>query len=323
VSDDSIEFAGRPSQVGHDAVFDRFKCWKGFVEPGFTVNFLGVRTRDYYWKTQMDAQCLGGKFVAAALPAFDESYVEWVDLLEAVLAARNQFMMIELGAGYGRWIVNAAAALRCINGPLYKLIGVEAEPTHFRWMKEHIRDNAVDESRCELIEAAVADKSGWVQFHVGAPSECYGQAIWRPTVRGRLCRLRNDVIRRLTHKGTLSGVGEQLVLKRVRALSLKTLLRPLDNVDLIDLDIQGYEFTVLDPAADALDQKVGRVHVGTHGRIIESQLRGLFQRLGWESKFDFPSLSESTTPWGRIKFQDGIQSWVNPSLQKHLRTRPR
>jgi hypothetical protein len=105
-------------------------------------------------------------------------------------------------------------------------------------------------------------------------------------------------------------------------VSLNTLLRPLDSVDLIDLDIQGWEFKVLDVAAGLLDQKVGRVHVGTHGPEIESKLRTLFQRLEWESKFGYPSFSESTTPWGRIKFQDGVQSWVNPSLSKAPKDQP-
>jgi hypothetical protein len=117
VSDDSIEFSGRTSQVRHDSVFDRFECWKGFVEPGFTVNFLGVKTRDYFWTKRSDAQTPADRLVATSLPTLDESYVEWVDLLEVVVSARNLFTMIELGAGYGRWLVNAAAALRCIGGP--------------------------------------------------------------------------------------------------------------------------------------------------------------------------------------------------------------
>jgi len=49
------------------------------------------------------------------------------------------------------------------------------------------------------------------------------------------------MIRHLTNKAILSGVGEELVLKRVRAASLNTLLRRLDSVDLVGLDIQGWE----------------------------------------------------------------------------------
>jgi len=78
--DDCIEPAERDSCRRHDAVFDRFECWKGIVEPGFTANFLGVKTRDYFWKATDDAEALENRFVATTLPALDEGYVEWVDL---------------------------------------------------------------------------------------------------------------------------------------------------------------------------------------------------------------------------------------------------
>ena len=35
-------------------------------------------------------------------------YFEWLDLLHAVQDARDRFVMVELGAGYGRWAVRAA-----------------------------------------------------------------------------------------------------------------------------------------------------------------------------------------------------------------------
>src|SRR5574341_343345 len=62
-------------------------------------------------------------------------------------------------------------------------------------------------SRCQLIEAAVADRDGGIGFHVGetphgGPANWYGQKIGGPT--------------------------------NVRAVSLNTLLSPLDKVDLID-----------------------------------------------------------------------------------------
>ena len=50
--------------------------------------------------------------------------------------------MIELGAGWGKWIVSGAvAARRCGIDSL--VIGVEAEPEHYKWMREHLVDNDV------------------------------------------------------------------------------------------------------------------------------------------------------------------------------------
>jgi len=283
--------------VKHHHVFSKFDCWKGYVGPGFSANFLHVRTRSYFagWED------LGGQFVATELPAFDEEYFEWIDLLEAVTTARGQFKMIELGAGWGRWLANAVAALRQANDLPYTLIGVEPEPTHFRWMREHLKTNAVDLSRCQLIRAAVSRRDGTLWFYVGRPATWYGQAIaanplaWIERLRGVLAKA-------------------EVRVKKVRSISLRTLLGPLDRVDLIDLDVQGAEADVLESAAEELDGKVKRVHIGTHGTEIEARLRRLFQGLGWQQLNDYPSGSQSDTPWGVISFQDGVQSWTNPRL---------
>jgi hypothetical protein len=45
---------------------------------------------------------------------------------------------------------------------------------------------------------------------------------------------------------------------------------------------------VLEPAANALDETVTRVHVGTHSRENEERLRALFHGLGWECVNDYP-----------------------------------
>ncbi|HYM01567.1 MAG TPA: hypothetical protein VET85_01400 [Stellaceae bacterium] len=72
-------------------------------------------------------------------PAVSEETFEWELLLSAVLDARDRFVMIEAGAGYGRWLVTAACALRQRRPEVaFHLIGVEAEPQHFAWMKQHL-----------------------------------------------------------------------------------------------------------------------------------------------------------------------------------------
>ena len=53
-------------------------------------------------------------------------------MLEAVAEARGTFVMMELGAGYGRWLARAAAAVEQIAELSYKLIGVEAEADPLR-----------------------------------------------------------------------------------------------------------------------------------------------------------------------------------------------
>jgi hypothetical protein len=48
-------------------------------------------------------------------------------------------------------------------------------------MKQHMQDNGIMESECELIDAAVHDRDGNVSFFIGRPSDWYGQRIWQLT----------------------------------------------------------------------------------------------------------------------------------------------
>jgi FkbM family methyltransferase len=311
--DDSVKRLQRQAAIEKtDApphpVFEHFPGSSGWADPGWAVSFLGVKTRVAFFSLyeQLD-DFSQRRQVSANRPGPGEDYFEWIAVLEAVLEAQRSFTMVELGAGWGRWLVNGIAALRAHSDLPYHVVGVESEPTHFKWMKQHLKDNAVDLRRATLVEAAVAREDGWVGFHVGAPADWYGQAITAEPEEGRSAlRERLDRVLRRRVRSTSDRTVE-----RVRAVSLGTLLRPLDVVDLIDADIQGAEADVLEPAADLLDAKVRRVFVGTHSRDNEDRVRAVFNTLGWESEWDYPCNSESNTPWGRILLEDGLQLWRN------------
>lgn len=290
----------------HHELFYRFPCWKGQVDAGFAANFLGVMTRETFFPAIME-QHNEKRFVVTDYPKFDEEYFEWIDLLEAVTTARGQFTMIELGAGWGRWLVNAAFAVSRYGDFPYTLIGVEAEPTHFRWLNAHFRENGMDVNRHQLIQAAVGEKDGSMWFLQGDAAGCYGQRIIPKT------RLLPRRIRELLRK---RRGGVALHTRKVKAISLNTLLRSLNKVDLLDLDVQGVEFVVLNAATEQLDQKVKRIHIGTHGQKIEASLRNLFSKLSWINANDYPSHCECQTRWGAISFQDGVQTWINPKLSE-------
>lgn len=291
------ETTGGAARVAHHPVFSNFQCWEGTVPKGFFVNFLGVMTRVGYFESyaEIERNYPADRHVETKYPDLDEEYFEWIDLLEAIELAQGSFTMLELGAGYGRWTANAAAALKCSNGLPYHLVAVEAEPTHFQWMTQHLADNAVGLSNCQLVQGAVAPADGKVGFRLGpsewgGPSQWYGQYIGGPDV--------------------------------VDAVSLNTLLGKLGIVDLIDLDVQGAEFEVLKAGAEQLDEKVKRIHIGTHGSEIEAALHSLFNRLGWECVRSFALGSVCDTEWGKISFQDGVQTWLNPGYSGQSRSDP-
>lgn len=255
-------------EIPHHVVFQSFTPWAGHVPTGFIVDSIGVRIRVSFFESPRQRGS-EDRYEQEPLPAFDEEYVEWVTLLEAVAEARDCFTMMELGAGYGRWLARGAAAARRRGIP-YHLIGVEAEPTHFQWMRQAFQDNDIRPWEAELVQAAVSSEDGVVWFLEGEPQKWYGQCVASKGKRQSLRSLGIPLLWRVLRRGALAA-------RQVRAVSLATLLQPLRRVDLIDIDVQNDELEVLTAAQDLLAQKVRHVHIGTHSRRAEVGLRQLFR----------------------------------------------
>lgn len=301
----------------HHPVFSRFKCFSGTVPRGSGIDFLG---------TKIDSQfVLGiltypeGEYVRTPYPPVDEEYFEWIDLLESVAAAKDSYTMIDLGAGYGRWAVRAAYALEQFHGQLpYRIIAVEAEPIVFQWMGKHFENNGIDKTKHSLLQRAVSEVPGEALFYIGAPrgqwdrslNDWYGQSLLRPEDMsgdsqedGEYCGFK--VTRHWTGWRSIS----------IPTVSLSGLLKDLERVDLIDMDIEGQELPSISSAIEALDAKVKRLHIGTHSTEIESSLRELLSGHGWKCVADYSVFSTNQTPWGNVSFENGVQSWVNPRFE--------
>ena len=267
-------------------VFARFER-----EARFIPNWVGALTQREFFSPALEGATDFPRLRPP--PNDDQTYFEWIDVLEAVTTARGRFTIYELGAGIGVWSVNAVLALRAYSGLPYRVVAVEAEPTHFLWMQEHFRANGLNSRWCRRIHAAVWDTDGEAEFYAGRPADWYGQTLVDVAGPG----LNHDVV-------------------NVKTVTLNRLLRGTTCVDLLHLDIQGAELRVLAAAAASL-APVRRVHIATHSAEIESGLRKLFASLGWSCVNDYGLQTESRTPWGRIRFQDGIQTWDNPAAMTH------
>ena len=247
-------------------------------------------------------------------PPQDEEYQEWIDLLESVVSARGNYTFVELGAGFARWSVRAAQAVRQFSGLPFHLVAVEGEPLHFQWLGQHLRDNGIDPGEHKLIHAAVRATPGDVLFYIsledgkdGGPSEWYGQCV---------ARERDRVV---AGGGEYLGVATQQHRSGYRsiwvpAITLQEILRDLPQVDLMDLDIQGEELEVLSSAIDEVSRCVKRLHIETHGRRIDKGLSRLLPKFGWTCLAKYKCYSKQNTPWGRVYFTGGVQSWLNPKL---------
>src|SRR5262245_24019747 len=121
---------------GHP-VFSEFNAYEGKAESGYHVDFIGSRIDRRFYSDENSP-------VRSTTTASQE-YFEWIDILEAVKAAKRQFTFVELGAGYGRWSAIAAKAAAQKGIRRFSALLVEAEPVHARWAREHMKNNGITE----------------------------------------------------------------------------------------------------------------------------------------------------------------------------------
>jgi FkbM family methyltransferase len=268
-------------------VFSVFPEAKVDLKPGEFQNFIGAKFKRAWIPEEMLP-------TDPVVPGPSEDLFEWINLLESVSTAGPTFTMVELGAGFGRWSVSAAIAAKRM-GKDYRLVCVEAEPTHFTWLRECVELNGLDLSRCRLVNAAIGTSDGSARFIAGSPGEMYCQEVY--TFRKWLSHRRR----------------RRVSTVRVARMSLKSLLSETESVDFVDLDIQGAELDVLESALETLNRKARRVHIATHDHQIHDTLRRILCDEGWESVFDF-DLGRQETSFGEVVFQDGILGFSNPNL---------
>jgi FkbM family methyltransferase len=215
--------------------------------------------------------------------------------------------MLEVGAGHGRWLVRAAAAVKRYNPVPMLLVGIEAEPTHVEWMDLNFQNNGLDPTEHRIVHAAVAGSRGSAYFPVGDPNR-WGQFIVESSKTGP------------QDSRHLQMIFEDTFLSKVTSVPQMTLAdaAPEDDfIDFIDMDVQGAEAEIMEQAIAFCSERVRLIHIGTHSHPIEDR-RQIFCKAGWHSRFDFPQDSTTPTSFGTLRFEDGVQSWANPRFIDRL-----
>ena len=226
-------------------------------------------------------------------PPFNEDYFEWLSLLKSIDDARRKFVMVELGAGYGRWVIRAGCLARRRGLPFH-VVAVEAEPTHFAWLEEALDENGIKPDERTTLRVAVSAERGTAKFYT-ENREALGGASWYGQV--------------IVHSPEpLPGYRTTTVVTR----TLADILEPFPYVDLIDMDIQGEELAVIRSSLETLNIKARRLQIGTHSDELHEGIVGLLSGAGWILEAGYPPAKTSETPWGAISFGDGSQSWYNP-----------
>jgi FkbM family methyltransferase len=204
-----------------------------------------------------------------------------------------------------------------LNPMPYKFVAVEAEPTHFGWIKQHFRDNGIDPEKQDLINKALTVDNKIENFWVGNPSGWYGQAIQQKKKGGVFADFQERTKLLLRRAGIVPQTRiETPQVISVPGTSLDTILKNYNYVDLIDIDVQGSELSILQHSIHQVNKKVKRIHIGTHSPEIEQGLRILFGEYSWECINDYKCGCICDTPYGKIDFGDGVQTWINPLFDR-------
>ena len=293
----SDEFAGRMTAEGarvpNSEVLVHFPPWTGQGEQDVWFDFLGVKTRCKYLPEAYAV--LSGEVEGP--PGTERIAVhetaEWIGTLRSVLEARarGSLVVVELGAGWGPWLVGAAKAAERVGIRNVLLAGVEGAQSHFDFMLQHFRDNGLDPNAHVLIRGVVGARDGTAHFpKLTAPSDEWGA---------------------IADYSNSPAAGT--AFEEVRCVALTTLVDQLPPVDLIHCDLQGSEYDVLTAARATLSARVRRVVVGTHSRRIEADLLDFFAGLDW--RLEDEGVCRLVQHGGRGALglvRDGYQVWVNP-----------
>ncbi len=231
------------------------------------------------------------------------------DCLLSVLAdiKREHVNICELGAGWGRISLGLAGVIDYKVLPItptsYRFLAVEAEPTHFKWVKEHFEAQNIN---AEVIFGAVSNKNGFSHFRIHPePDSQYGQEL-NPVV-GRQKIPSIGYIRNI-----LSGKTVKVPTFTVDRL---TTILGFDHIDLLQMDVQGAEYKVIQGSSesikkDMIDYILISVHVREYNEKIKTLLTPKFDLI-----IDIARNSVGNVDgFPPIQFGDGMQLYKRKNL---------
>jgi FkbM family methyltransferase len=258
---------------------------------GSIVNFLGVSTDLQYvnWASEgVEDIPIGGNFHATR--------TEWAAALRAVDLAHGHFTVVELGAGWGCWMVNTAVAAKR-RGLTVTAIGVEGDRKHVEFMHRHCAVNGLTTDEF-LADESVVGQSGGAAFPVyEAAGSSYGQ-------EPRFFHTDEELDR---------FVQQNRNFRKLQAKTLADVFGDRERIDLLHIDIQGGEEELIRISMQTLKERVAYVVVGTHGRDLEGQIMGQMLKEGWVLEVEEPCSLPLPLRY-QFPYIDGVQGWRNPRL---------
>ncbi len=265
--------------------------------PQRLTNFLGVLIDPRFFPSLLDNRA--GEVEGVPIPAnWHADIAEWGAALRAVDLAGDSFTVIELGCGWGCWLNNTGVAARRL-GKRPQLIGVEGDKGHLAFARQSTAENGFGSDQVTLHHGIAAARGGVALFpRQHQAGEQWGlEAVFGASAEQR-------------QQAAAAGSHEELPM-----VALHDLAAPHARIDLLHIDIQGGEATLIEEALPQLREKVAYIVVGTHSRPIEGRIMDTLHKAGWLLEIERPAILDMHHNGQRVVV-DGVQGWRNPALHQ-------
>lgn len=291
---------GKNPFLNYESTFDAIEVMKRHARndlsplPGRQTNFLGVKIDPRFFPGILDNAA--GTVEGIPIPAnWHADIAEWAAALRAVDLARDTFRVIELGCGWGCWLINTGTAARSA-GLSVEMIGVEGDQGHVEFAHQAMEDNDFSDKEYRVIHGIAAAQNGKALFPVVENSG----ATWgsEPVLDASAAQI-----------AEAEKTGGYAVLDTFPISEIAD-GRP---VDLLHIDIQGGEADFVKSSMDDLLKYVRYVVIGTHSRAIEGRLMESMLSAGWYLEMERAAIIGIADGRPAVTV-DGVQGWRNPQL---------
>ena len=260
-------------------------------DPLYLTNFLGVKI-----STKFLPEILRGKegeVESIPIPAnWHADIAEWAFALRTVDLANRDYCIVELGCGWGCWLVNTGVAARSKDLKV-TLIGIEGDIGHVNFAKEALAANNFDKDEYSIAHGIAGNSSGKALFPITESGIDWGsEPVLNPT-QIEIETSQREQTHHVLNTYTMSDLASN------------------NQIDLLHIDIQGGETTFVKENIDEIEKLVTRMLIGTHSRIIEGQIMTFLLDRGWTLEMERPAIFGLVNGLPQIKV-DGVQGWLNP-----------
>lgn len=258
------------------------------------------------------------------------SFIEYLPVVQSIRdSSLSRYQMVELGASYAPFALLSAKLAQRKGIQNIEVCAVEAAKNgpaaitcNFH-ANGYSAENIIIISDLEPGEAKPKHLAPYIApnvraFVINSAFSSKRETLWFPDVD---CTVDNGAT--VSNENlTVDCRGASYQHVPVRAHSLSDILTVFDKdtiIDLAHIDIQGAELDVIPDSIALFNERVKKILLGTHSRLIEGKMLELFHRNGWTLIAEEPCgfhYNRELDDFVGMTRKDGSQYWANTRLSQ-------